>query len=97
MKGMDKKALEKVKEARIKVKVPKETYKIRPLQIIPLMDVKEAEIGTAKIDSRKTPYLKAKGEIKVEEMLTRLPSLPIASDIVKFESETKRKGKKEKE
>jgi len=91
---MDKKALEKIRKAKIKVKVPKETYKIRPLQIIPLMDVKEAEIGTAKIDSRKTAYVKAKGEIKVEEMLMRLP---ITTDIIKFESETKRKGKKEKE
>ncbi|MDI6810936.1 MAG: hypothetical protein QMD80_04575 [archaeon] len=88
---MDKKALEKIKEVKIKVKVPKETYKIRPLQIIPLMDVKEMEIGTAEMDSRKTPYVKAKGEIKIEEMFMRLP---MASEIIKFESETKKMEKK---
>jgi len=66
---MDKKVLEKIKKAKVKVKGPKETYKIRPLQIVPFMRVKETRIGTAKIDSKKTPYIKVKGETTIKDLI----------------------------
>ena len=79
--GMDKKVLEKIKKAKVKVKGPKETYKIRPLQIVPFMRVKETRIGTAKIDSKKTPYIKVKGETTIKDLVN---PLVIGEDIIEM-------------
>jgi len=91
--GMDKKVLEKIKKAKVKVKGPKETYKIRPLQIIPFMRVKETRTGTAKVDSKKIPYIKVKGETTIKDLLR--PSI-LREDLIEFEKKTdeKRKSKR---
>jgi len=90
--GMDKKVLEKIKKAKVKVKGPKETYKIRPLQIVPFMRVKETRIGTAKIDSKKTPYIKVKGETTIKDLLR--PSI-LREDLIEFEEKTNKKNKRD--
>ena len=86
----EKSALEKIKKAKIKVKIPKEkeTEKSRPLQIIPFMRVKETRIGTAKVDSKELPYVKTKGETTIRDLLR--PSV-VEEDIVEFEKKIKKK------
>ena len=90
--GMDKKVLEKIKKAKVKVKGPKETYKIRPLQIVPFMRVKETRIGTAKVDSKNIPYVKVKGETTIDDLLR--PSI-LREDLIEFEEKTNKKNKRD--
>ena len=90
--GMDKKVLEKIKKAKVKVKGPKETYKIRPLQIVPFMRVKETRIGTAKVDSKNIPYVKVKGETTIKDLLR--PSI-LREDLIEFEEKTNKKNKRD--
>jgi len=89
---MDKKVLEKIKKAKVKVKGPKETYKIRPLQIVPFMRVKETRTGTAKVDSKKIPYIKVKGETTIKDLLR--PSI-LREDLIEFEEKTNKKNKRD--
>ena len=51
--------LRKIKKVRLDVEIPEETEELRPLAGTRGIEVEETRIGTAKVEGKNTPYLKA--------------------------------------
>jgi hypothetical protein len=80
----------KLEKVRPEAKIPAQTYKIRPLRIVPFIDVKETEIGIAQMDSENIPYAKLRGKIDIDRVIVGPAILPLEEDIVTFDKQTRR-------
>jgi len=80
----------KLEKVRPEAKIPAQTYKIRPLRIVPFIDVKETEIGTAQMDSENIPYAKLRGKIDIDRVIVGPAILPLEEAIVTFDKQTRR-------
>lgn len=50
--------LRKINKVRLDVEIPQETHEVRPLAGLPIAQVEETKIGTAKVEGDNVPYWK---------------------------------------